>query len=141
MKDITLLRPVLAQVLLTFVIMFYMAKVRFEAISAGTVQRGAPGQRPTWPEQAAKVSNAYHNLLEMPVLFYAVVAFALITSTVDWQMYALAWAYVACRVVQAAIHVSYNTIPHRAIAFLASNLVLVLMWVKVAITVFSSGPL
>ncbi|HVP08657.1 MAG TPA: hypothetical protein VMT02_03970 [Burkholderiales bacterium] len=40
----------------------------------------------------------------------------------------LAWSYVALRLVQSAIHLTYNRVRHRLAAFAASNVVLVMLW-------------
>ena len=135
MKDMAILKPVLVQALLTFVVMFLMAKERYGAVQRREVQQTDPGIRPVWTGKAGQVSNAYHNLLEQPVLFYAVVAFAMLIDSADWKMQALAWVYVACRMVQAAVHVTYNKIPHRFLAFLAGTVVLIAMWVNLALHV------
>jgi hypothetical protein len=135
MKDLSILKPVMAQALLTFVVLFMMAYERFKAFRAKTVVDNGPGIRPSWPGRAGAVSNAYHNLLELPTLFYAVCAFALIADAVDGEMIVLAWIYVACRTVQALIHTTYNHIPHRFYAFLASIFALIAMWVNLALSV------
>ncbi len=139
MKDLTILKPVLVLVALNIVVMFWMAKERLGALKAGAVTSPGPGQKPVWPERAAIVSAAFHNLFEMPVLFYAVVAFAMIAGAVDETMVLLAWAYVAFRTVQALIHTTYNHIPHRFLAYLASNTVLMIMWAKLALFVFAAA--
>jgi hypothetical protein len=136
MKDFSVVYPVLVLVALTFIVMGLMAKARFDAYRTGQLKVGEPGMRPVWLGWAGNVSNCYHNLLEMPVLFYAAVAFALITDAVDWEMVWLAWAYVIFRVAQALIHVTYNSIAHRFIAFLLSNVVLIAMWVNIALWLF-----
>jgi hypothetical protein len=135
MKDLSILKPVMAQALLTFAVLFLMAYERFKAFRAGTVVSNGPGSRPTWPGRAGAVSNAYHNLLEMPMLFFAVCAFALIADAADGEMVVLAWLYVALRTAQALIHTTYNYIPHRFFAFLGSNFALIAMWVNLALTV------
>ena len=133
MKDLSILHPVFAQVALTFVMLFWMAKERYQALTSGAVKVPADGQRPEWMGRVAQVSNAYQNQLEMPVLFYAVVALALIAGVVDGTFVALAWAFVAFRALQAVVHATYNYIPHRFLAFLASNIVLIAMWVMLAL--------
>ncbi len=92
-----------------------------------------------WAGRAGVISNAFHNQLEVPVLFYAVVLFAIATGSADYPMTALAWVYVILRVVHAAIHTTYNKIPHRFLAYLLSNLVLIAMWVKLGVHVFTAG--
>ena len=68
--DVAILYPVFVQVALTFVLLFWMGYERYNAVQSGTVKRGAhPGVRPIWPGRAGLVSNAFHNQLEIPMLF------------------------------------------------------------------------
>lgn len=135
MIDTAILKPVFVQVALTFFMLFWMAKERLGARARGEVEAPPPGMRPTWKGRAGIVSNDFHNQLEMPVLFYVAVAFAMIANGVDDIMLMLAWAYVILRLVHAAIHTTYNHIPHRFLAYFTSNLVVLAMWVKLAIHV------
>jgi len=41
---------------------------------------------------------------------------------------ALAWSYVGLRIAHSAIHLTCNRVPHRLIAYAASNVVLVMLW-------------
>lgn len=133
-----ILYPVFALVLLTFLMLLWMAKERFGAMQRNEV-KAEPGVRPVFRNRAGQVSNAYHNLLEFPVLFYAVVAFAMHTNGDDALMILLAWIYVAFRVLQALIHATYNKIPHRFGAFLASVFVVGIMWVHLFLHVASAS--
>jgi hypothetical protein len=135
MKDLSILKPVMAQALLTFAVLFLMAYERFKAFRAGSVVNNGPGVRPSWPGRAGTVSNAYHNLLEMPMLFFAVCAFALLADAADGEMVVLAWLYVALRAAQALIHTTNNKIPLRFAAFVLSNIALMAMWVNLALSV------
>lgn len=135
MRDTAILQPVLVQVALAFFLLIWMAKERFGARKRGEIDPVPPGVRPQWKSRAGIVSNAFHNQLEMPMLFYAVVAFAMIANGVDDVMVTLAWVYVALRLVHAAIHTTYNHVPHRFLVYLASNAVLLAMWAKLAIHV------
>jgi hypothetical protein len=137
--DLSILQPLLVQAALTFFLLFWMGKERYQAIRAGTVIRNQPGVRPTWTGRAGTVSNAFHNQLEMPMLFYVVVILAVITNAADYPMTALAWVYVVLRLVHAAIHTTYNKIAHRFGVYLVSNLVLIAMWVKLALHVLTAG--
>jgi hypothetical protein len=73
------------------------------------------------------------------VLFYAVVAFALITKAVDIPMLAPAWLFVLSRIVHAAIHIGPNKVRWRTPAFALGFLVLVGMWLKLFMHVASGG--
>jgi len=55
------------------------------------------------------------------------------TSTFDGL--ALAWAYVACRALHSLIHLTYNNVLHRLAAFAASNVVLLVIWIRLVLAV------
>ena len=86
-------------------------------------------------ERAQAPNNCLKNLCELPVLFYALVAFLLITQSVDALYINLAWAFVALRALQAAVHCTYNRVPHRFFAFLVGSLVLWVMVIRFALSV------
>lgn len=91
----------------------------------------ALGESPKVPADVSLANRNYMNLLELPVLFHAICLVAYVTHTGAAQVVLLAWAYVALRVVHSFIHVTYNHVMHRFVAFAASNFVLVAMWVIV----------
>lgn len=70
------------------------------------------------------------NLLELPLLFYVVCLAFYVTASANQGVVALAWAYVALRAVHSAVHLTCNRVLHRLIAFAASNVVLVILWVR-----------
>ena len=69
------------------------------------------------------------NLLELPMLFYVVGLMSFVTNRVSMTVLVLSWAYVAARGVHSAIHLTYNKVLHRLIAFAASNAILIALWV------------
>lgn len=82
------------------------------------------GESERVPAYVALPNQNYINLLELPVLFYVSCVFMYITESVsNWAVY-LAWAYVLLRIIHSLIHITYNSVPQRFAAFLASNLVL-----------------
>ena len=134
------LAPVFVQVALTFFVLFWMGRKRFAALKTREVRIKdiALGER-AWPAQVTQVSNTYMNQFEMPVLFYALVAFALITRTADLLFVAMAWLFVLCRLAHAFIYTTTNNIQHRFAAFLASSIVLMLMWIVFAVRILLSA--
>jgi hypothetical protein len=132
MNQSLIIIPVFAQVLLTLAVMFVMGARRRKALVSRTTRLKdiALGQD-AWPEDAIKAANNYKNLFEMPVLFFAACAFALITRTVDVWMLALAAAYVAARVLHSIIHLGANPVMPRAYAFFSSALILLAMWIVI----------
>ena len=140
MNQVAILYPVFVQVLLVVVIGMSMAAAR--AIKTMDRQRGNPDLamgRVDWPDDAAKRAANYRNQFEGPVLFYAVVAFALITKGADTLMIVLAWLFVLTRIVHAAIHICPNKVRWRSPAFALGFLILVLMWIKLALHVATAG--
>ncbi len=86
------------------------------------------------PAQAA--NNALMNLFELPVLFYTLSLIVLMLGAADILYQAGAWLYVCLRAVQAAIHVSYNNVLQRGLAYLAGSFVLWAMWLRLAASLF-----
>jgi hypothetical protein len=133
---------VFVQVLLTLAIYCLLSLSRFRAIAAAGRPQGkgdvAMGRYP-WPDDAVKLANNQRNQFELPVLFYAAAAFALILGAADTAMVALAWAFVASRVVHAAIHIGPNRIRWRGPVFALGFLIVTAMWGKLFLHVLMSS--
>lgn len=135
-----LLLPVFVEVGLTFVLFYWMATLRMRALRSGTVQPGDIALRqPAWSPRATQVANCFHNQLELPMLFYAVVAFILITSTNSLIFVLLAWIFALSRLVHAYIHTGHNDVWQRGAALGVGALALVAMWVIFAIRILVTG--
>jgi hypothetical protein len=130
------LHPVFVQVGLTFFLMFWMAHLRVGTVRRREVRMADIALRqPAWPERPTKVANAYHNQLELPVLFYVVVILAMFTRKADMLFVVLAWMFVVTRLVHAAIHVGGNDVRTRLLAFAAGAVILLIMWVLFAVKI------
>lgn len=124
-----ILAPLFVQVALTFVIMFWMGALRVAAVRGGEVKaRDIALREPNWPPQVLKIANAYHNQLELPVLFYVLTVLAIITRHADLMFVLLAWVFVVLRVLHAVVHVTDNFVPRRGLLFMAGAIVLAVMW-------------
>lgn len=124
--------PVIAMIALTVGIALWMLMLRIGAVRAGQLSpkyfrlnRGGKE-----PERLTQVTQHYHNLLELPPLFYiaAVTVYAL--QLVDAIYLTLAWAYVGFRLLHAAVHTTYNHVMHRLMVFLGSVAMLVAIWAR-----------
>lgn len=125
----TVLLPLFVEVLLTFVLLFWMGALRVKAIRRGEVHpRDIALREPNWPKKLLQVQWAFHNQLETPVLFYVLTILALFTRHADLIFVVLAWIYVALRIVHAYIHVTSNYVAHRGLVFISSCIVLAVMW-------------
>ena len=134
MTDFDILLPVFLQILLTFVLMVWMAVSRTGALKRKElhIRDMALGQQ-AWPARVTQISNAFHNQLQLPVLFYVLVAFVLITNSVTVTLVVLAWLFVATRLVHAYIHTGSNYVPWRAYVFFVNGTILMIMWAVFAV--------
>jgi hypothetical protein len=136
-----ILMPLFVQVALTFVLLFWMSALRYRAVRAGQVERDKVRLRePNWPPRVLQIANAFHNQLELPILFYVVILLALATDALDVILCVLSWMFVLARFVHAYIHVTSNRLDRRTGVFGVSAIALLLMWVIVfaRITLFAS---
>jgi hypothetical protein len=135
-----ILIPMFVQVGLTFVLLFWMGALRMRAIRRGEVNAHQVLLRePNWPPRVLQVANAYHNQLELPVLFYVVVLLAFMTRTLDVVLLVLSWLFVLARLVHAYVHVTTNRLDRRTGMFGVSAIALLLMWVIVIGRFLSAG--
>jgi hypothetical protein len=127
-----ILLPLGALALLTFLVLIFIPFRRFRAAFAGQVDPGdfRYGESPRVPGEVSIPNRNYMNLLELPVLFYAICVIDYIASpTVSALTLTLAWIYVGLRAIHSLIHLTYNNVMHRLAAFALSNFVLLAMWV------------
>ena len=135
-----ILLPVFVQVGLTFVLLFWMAHARIGAARRGEVAFADIALRqPAWPERPTQIANAFHNQLELPLLFYVLVILALFTRKTDMLFVVLAWMFVTTRLVHAAIHVTSNDVQRRFFAFLVGAIILLIMWIIFALRILFAG--
>ena len=132
--------PVLVQVGLTFLLLLWLGRSRVGRLRSGEVRVKdiALGER-NWPTRVLQIQNSYQNQFELPVLFYALVALALITRKADMLFVVMSWMFVTSRLVHAAIHTTSNKVSWRFMAFVVGVLILAAMWVIFAIRIFAAG--
>ena len=91
------------------------------------------------PEAIRNFANNYQNQFELPVLFYVVVSFAMITGLVDSILVGLAWLFVALRLLHSLVQTGKNDIALRFKVFLAGLIGLAGMWTWFGIRLFVIG--
>jgi hypothetical protein len=134
----TIFLPVLVVVALTFVAFVKMASARGRAVKEGqdpAFYRAALGTPE--PEYATAAVRHWGNLFELPTLFYAACLTAFVLDAVTGLVLILAWGWVAARLIQSAVHMTYNNPSHRGIGFILGVLCLLALWVDLAIAVFA----
>ncbi len=128
-----LLIPVFIQVLLTLSLVLMVARERVAAVKSGAVRmKDVALPSGPWPDRARQLAACYENQLELPTLFYALVALALATGKADALLAAAAWAFVATRLGHAYIHTTSNYVPRRFKLFAAGVTILALAWIYFA---------
>jgi len=130
------LLPLFVEVALTFVLLFWMARLNVAAVRSGTVRSQDIALRePNWPARNRQIQNTYHNQLELPTLFYVLTILSIVLRHADLLFVLLAWVFVALRCLQAFVHVTDNDVPRRGALFLAGALVLAVMWAVFALRI------
>jgi hypothetical protein len=110
----TVLLPLLVLVLLTFVLGFWAAYLRVQAVRNREVKpREVSLRELNWPPQVLKITHAFQNQLELPMLFYVLTILAWITRQADLLFLLLAWIFVVLRLLHAAVHVTSNNLAQR----------------------------
>lgn len=138
MSVMSLLIPVFVQVALTFFLMTWMASLRVTAVKSGKARPTEIALRePNWPTRVTQIANSFHNQLELPMLFYVLIAFVLITRTPSVVLVVLAWAFVATRLVHAYIHTGTNDVQARFYAMAAGAVILGAMWIVYGVHIFA----
>ncbi len=136
---VALLWPVVVMAMLTFLVAAWMGGMRWISIARREVRPGYFRlNRGEAPDRIVQIGNHYRNLLETPVLFYALIAFILIAHRADTTYITLAWAFVATRIVHTLIHTTTNIVIYRFFAFLAGVLLLMAMWGRFALQLAGS---
>ena len=127
------------QVLLIFALMFMMGRARLRDLQARTLRVSdiALGQN-VWPDKTAQIGNAFNNQFQMPLLFFVLVIFTLMTGKQDYLFIICEWLFVLLRLGHAYVHVTSNNVPRRFQLYVAGTLLLMLMWIWYAIRVMAA---
>ena len=136
-----ILAPVFVQVALTLGLLVWSGVLRIRAVTSRTVHyRDIALGQSNWPPRATQISNAFHNQLELPVLFYVAIAIALIVmGPPSPLLVVLSWLFVVSRAVHALIHTTTNNVPRRFFAYAAGLAILGLIWLVLLAETYFRG--
>lgn len=125
-----ILLPLFVEVVLTLVLLFWMARLRTGDFSSGAVQpENIALREPNWPTRTTQVANAFSNQFELPVLFYVLTILEYVTHLAGVVFVVLAWVFVIFRILHAYVHVTSNIVRLRGVLYGVGGLVLAIMWV------------
>lgn len=126
--------PAVAMVALTVAVWFRMYVTRIGQMKR---ERIHPQAVATSAQAAAKLTDSgaadnFRNLFELPVLFYLAVVVAAQADLAGPAVLALAWLFVALRVLHSWIQCTYNKVMHRFKAYTAGGMALWALWAVLA---------
>jgi hypothetical protein len=136
----SLLTPILALIVWTLVMCVWMYATRIPAIQRAGINP-ADAREPTaldaLPLKVRQVAYNYNHLMEQPTLFYALVVYSYLAGQQNAVNIALAWAYVALRVLHSLVQATVNVVLVRFSIFMAATLVLAALAARDVLALFS----
>jgi hypothetical protein len=141
MQDTIIFIPVLLMVLLTAVVWARMLQVRVTAmkqIQLHPEKMKSQQAKSLLPEAANIPAENFINIFEVPVLFYVLIGFMLITEQVSNFSIFAAFVFVFLRYIHSFIALTYNKVTQRFLVYVVSSLVLWAMWGHFAFQLFKS---
>ena len=135
-----ILGPVIALVLWSFVMWFWLYATRIPAMIRHKVKLD-PHRPPAelagvLPSRVRWKADNYNHLMEQPTLFYAVALTLAVMGAGDALNVQLAWAYVGLRIIHSLIQALINVILLRFTVFAIASMVLLAMAVRAALLLF-----
>jgi hypothetical protein len=134
------LLPVFVEVLLIFVLLGWMGLERSRSLNSGEVKSEdiALDSRNYTP-RARQIGNCFSNQFELPMLFFVLIAFILITRVGDLLLLILAWVFVLSRIAHAYVHTTSNDVNWRFRAYGVGVIALFVMWLLFAIKILTGA--
>ena len=123
----SLLTPMLALVVWSLVMLAWAYAVRIPAIGTAGIDPATarePDSLDVLPLKVRQVAYNYNHLMEQPTIFYALVVYSYLAGQQNTVNLALAWAYVAIRIVHSLVQATVNLVLVRFAIFIAGTLVL-----------------
>ncbi|MEH6551941.1 MAG: MAPEG family protein [Pseudomonadales bacterium] len=134
MSNPEILHPVLAMILLAFVVWIVMFVTRLKFIAAEKIESCAMDTPEKLysllPPSALKSAYNFKNMFEVPVLFMAMCFYLYLTGLADNTHVICAWVFVGFRVLHSLVHCSSNNVDHRFAVYLVSCIALWVMLVR-----------
>ena len=135
-----ILQPVVALVLWSMVMWAWLYATRIPAIVGAKVEM-APSMTTAelnqhLPPQVRWKADNYNHLMEQPTVFYAAALVLALAGEGDGLNAALAWGYVAIRVVHSLVQALANVIMARFLIFMVGSVVLLALAARTAMAVF-----
>jgi hypothetical protein len=135
-----LLLPAFVHVALVFYVLFQTGRGRVAALKSRQVKLSdVDTNKNAYPETVRNFANNYANQFELPMLFYAALAFIVALGLADWVFVGLSWIFIASRILHTVVHTGKNVITQRFQVFGFGLLNLGLLWGWLALRFFVIG--
>ncbi len=123
--DKILLFAVIAQLILTFFLMFLMGSLRINSVRKKEVKISEIAlNTDAYPKKVRQVANAFNNQFQMPILFFFGVALALFYGSIGWLEIIFAYGFITLRYIHVFIHITNNNPVQRLNAYFVGVLFL-----------------
>ena len=133
-----LIYPMAFYVFYIWVLAVYMFRTRVKAIKSKEVSykffQTYSGDSPQ--EYTVRVARHYDNQFQVPMLFLITCAAHMALDQAGYTTLVLAWVFVATRLAHSFVHLGSNNLRKRVLAFACGWLVLLIMWGRLALSVF-----
>jgi hypothetical protein len=134
-----LLTPALALVVWSLVVWVCMYATRIPAIRKAGIDPGAAREKSSLdalPLKVRQVADNYNHLMEQPTIFYALIFYGYLAGAQDIGNVALAWTYVATRMVHSLIQATVNVVLMRFAVHVLGTLTLIALAVRYVAALF-----
>ena len=128
-----ILQPILALILWTFVLWFWLYSTRLPAMRRAGIDACTIKNREdldVLPQSARQVAHNYNHLHEQPTIFYALLFYTHLMGYGDSVNTGLAWTYVGTRAVHSVIQCTSNYVPLRFIVFALGSFCLMAIGIR-----------
>ena len=131
--SVWLIAAILAQAAIAIVLLAVLGMIRVPMVSSGKMpMRDIALSREPWPAHEKRVSNAFDNQFQLPVLFYVACGLALYFGA-TWVEVVLAWLFVLARIAHATVFATTNNVAQRFSAYSICFGMLGLLWLDLAV--------
>lgn len=133
MNQTVIFWPVLAHVLLIYIVYCVLGRRRYGAVKSGEAKVGQYKVRSTEPASSVTVAANLVNQFELPVLFYVLCLTLHVTNGVNYLTLLLMWIFVASRYFHAWVHLTSNNLLLRSRSFFVGAAIILLGWIWFAL--------
>tara|TARA_R110001592_G_scaffold363323_1_gene683975 strand:+ start:71252 stop:71674 length:423 start_codon:yes stop_codon:yes gene_type:complete len=134
MPSVDLALPMLGMMILTLLVWVSMFIQRVSFARSNNIDiedfKTPADVQALMPGDESAASNNFKNLFELPVIFYSICIYLIVTLQVDSLYMNCAWAFLVLRVLHSFVHCSYNRVAHRFALYILSGIALWIMVVR-----------